>query len=139
MLQVHYVYVMWMCAQWAPVCFFRWYDSKVKLLKDQLQGYDLIFSLSPNIGFDGVLLVHLKATLDERPKSRVPWNRAILLDKSHNLDPWPLDEGPQSKSGKLSLNLIDTILEGRSIGLNPKRNFKKKGELMIWRTKMHTR
>jgi hypothetical protein len=24
-------------------------------------------------------------------------NRAILLDESHKLDPWPLDEGPRPK------------------------------------------
>jgi hypothetical protein len=36
------------------------------------------------------------------------------------LDPWTLDEGPRPKSGKLRLNLHGTILEGKSIGLNPK-------------------
>jgi len=39
--------------------------------------------------------------------------------ESHKLDPWPLDEGPRPKSGKSRLNLHGTILEGKSIGLNP--------------------
>ncbi len=38
-------------------------------------------------------------------------NRAILLDESHKLDSWPLDEGEQLKSGKLKLNVHGTILE----------------------------
>jgi hypothetical protein len=43
------------------------------------------------------------------------------------LDPWHLDEGPISKSNKLRLNLHGTILEGKSIGLNPpKKNTLKK-------------
>ncbi len=33
------------------------------------------------------------ATLADRPRLRVQWNRAILLAESHKLDPWPLDEG----------------------------------------------
>jgi hypothetical protein len=48
-----------------------------------------------------------------------------MLDESHKLDPWPLDEGLRPKSSKLSLNLHGTILEGKSIGSNHK------GELMI--------
>jgi hypothetical protein len=53
---------------------------------------------------------------------------AILLDESHKLesiklDPWPLDEGPRPKSGKLRLNLHGTILEGKSIGLDPQKSF----------------
>jgi hypothetical protein len=39
--------------------------------------------------------------------------------ESHKLDPWPLDEGPRPKSGKSRLNLHGTILEGKSIDLNP--------------------
>jgi hypothetical protein len=35
-----------------------------------------------------------------------------------------LDEGPRPKSGKLRLNLHDTFLEGKSIGLDPKRTSK---------------
>ncbi len=45
-------------------------------------------------------------------------NRAILMDESHELDPWPLDEGPRPKGGKSRLNLHDTILERKSIGLD---------------------
>jgi hypothetical protein len=52
------------------------------------------------------------------------------LNERHELDPRPLDEGPRPKSGKLSLNLRDTILEGKSISWNPeKQNLK--GKLMI--------
>jgi hypothetical protein len=32
-----------------------------------------------------------------------------------------LDEGPRPKSGKLRLNLHVTIVEGKSIGLNPRK------------------
>jgi hypothetical protein len=39
----------------------------------------------------------LRATLDEDPRSRIQGNRAILLEESHKLDPWPLDEGPRPK------------------------------------------
>jgi hypothetical protein len=38
-------------------------------------------------------------------------NRAILLDESHKLDSWPLDEGEKLKSGKSKLNVHGTILE----------------------------
>jgi hypothetical protein len=41
------------------------------------------------------------------------------------------------KSGKSRLNLHGTILEGKSIGLDPKNELK--GELVIWRTKMQAR
>ncbi len=63
----------------------------------------------------------LRATLEEGPRSRVQWNKAILLDESHKLDPWPLKEDPWPKIGKLRLNLHGTILEGKSIGLDPKK------------------
>jgi hypothetical protein len=33
----------------------------------------------------------------------------------------PLDEGPRPKSGKSRLNLHGTILEGKSIGLDQKK------------------
>jgi hypothetical protein len=46
------------------------------------------------------------------------------LAESHKLDPWPLDESPRPKSGKLGLNLHGTILEGKSIGLNNKKELK---------------
>jgi len=42
------------------------------------------------------------------------------------LDPRLLDEGPRPKSGKTRLNLHGTILEGNSIGSNPKENGKLK-------------
>ncbi len=78
----------------------------------------------------------LRATLEDGPRSRVQWNKEILLDESHKLDPWPLKEGPQPKIGKLRLNLHGTILEGKSIGLDPPKKKDFQGELMIWRTKM---
>jgi hypothetical protein len=65
--------------------------------------------------------------------SKVHWNIAILLVESHKLDPQFLDDGPRPKSGELSLNLHGTVLEGRSIGSDPKK------ELMIQRTKMQAR
>jgi hypothetical protein len=62
------------------------------------------------------------------------------LADSHKLDPWSLDEGLRPKSGKLRLNLHDTILEGKSIGSNTqKKKEKLKGELLIWRTKVQAR
>jgi hypothetical protein len=56
---------------------------------------------------------------------------AILLDESHRLestklDPWPLNEGPRPRSGKLRLNLHGTILEGKSIGLDPPKRLKRR-------------
>jgi len=53
------------------------------------------------------------------------------LDERHKLDPRPLDEGPRPKSGQLSLNPHDTILEGKSVSWNPKQKKTLKGELMI--------
>jgi len=44
--------------------------------------------------------------------------KAILLDESHRLDPWSLDEGPTPKSDESRLNLHGIILEQKSIGLN---------------------
>jgi hypothetical protein len=47
-----------------------------------------------------------KGHLDEGLRSKVQWNRAILLDdESPKLGPWPLDAGPRPKSGKSRLNL----------------------------------
>ncbi len=60
--------------------------------------------------------------LDESPRSRVQWSRAILLAESHKLDPQPSDEGPTPKSDESNLNLQGTILEGKSIGLDQKKN-----------------
>jgi hypothetical protein len=54
------------------------------------------------------------------------------------LDPWPLDEVSRPKIGQLKLNLHGTILEGKSIGLDPKKK-ELKGELMIWRMKVKAR
>jgi hypothetical protein len=42
------------------------------------------------------------------------------------MTPWPLDEGPRPKSDKSRLNLHGAILGGKSIGLNPKKEFKRK-------------
>jgi kynureninase len=62
------------------------------------------------------------------------------LAESQLLDPpWPLDEeDPRPKSSKSRLNIDGTILEGKSIGLDPKKTKKRaqRRELMIWRTKM---
>jgi hypothetical protein len=81
----------------------------------------------------------LSATLDKRLRSRVQWNRAVLLAESQKLEPWPLDEGPRPISGKSRLNLHGTILQ-RFNQLRPQRKKRiLKGELMIWRTKMQTR
>jgi len=63
----------------------------------------------------------IRTTLDEGWSTQVQWNRAILLAKSHKLDPWPLDESPRPKSGKSRLNLHGTILGGKLIGLDPKK------------------
>jgi len=59
----------------------------------------------------------LKVTLDEGPGSRVQWNRVIIFDESHKLDPQPLDEHPRPKCVKLRLNLHGIILIGKSIYL----------------------
>jgi hypothetical protein len=47
------------------------------------------------------------------------------LDKSqYKLGPRPLDGSPKPKSGRSKLNLCGTILEGKSIGLNQKKELK---------------
>jgi hypothetical protein len=47
------------------------------------------------------------------------------LVKSHKYYPRPLDEGPRPKSGKSRLH--GTILEGKSMGLEPpKKNLKRR-------------
>jgi hypothetical protein len=48
------------------------------------------------------------------------------LAESHKLDPWPLDESQRPKSGKLGLNLHGSILEGKSIDLNNRKELKRK-------------
>jgi len=48
------------------------------------------------------------------------------LAESHKLDPWPLDEGSRPKSGKLRLNLYDTILEGKSIDSGQKQRVQRR-------------
>jgi hypothetical protein len=55
-------------------------------------------------------------------------NKAILLDESHILDPWLLDEGPRPKSGKSRLNLTWKPPFGsrKSIGSHPKKRKEKK-------------
>jgi hypothetical protein len=50
---------------------------------------------------------------------------------SHKLDPQPLDEGARLKSDKSRLNLHDTILEGKSIGLNPQKKRAKNQDLKM--------
>ncbi len=55
--------------------------------------------------------------------------------ESHKLDPRPLNEDPRPIEAKLRWHLHDTILEGNSIGLDQKMEFK--GELMVWRTKIY--
>jgi hypothetical protein len=67
----------------------------------------------------------------------VQWNITIILARSHKLDPHPLDEGARPRSGKSSLHLHGSILEGKSIGSDQKKELK--GEFMIWRTKMQAK
>jgi hypothetical protein len=61
---------------------------------------------------------NLRAALDEGLRSKAQWNREILLDEGHKLDPRAIDQGPRPKSGKSRLNLNGTILEGNSISKN---------------------
>ncbi len=42
------------------------------------------------------------------------------MAESHQWNPWPLDEGPKPKSGKLKL-IHGTILGGKSIGSDPNK------------------
>jgi hypothetical protein len=48
-----------------------------------------------------------------------------------------LDESPRPQNGKSKLNLHNTILEIKSIGLDQKKSWKRR--LMIWWTKMQAR
>jgi hypothetical protein len=66
-----------------------------------------------------------RATFNEGPRSRVQWNRAILLDEGHKLDPQPLDQGP-SKTQKWQIEAkYSTILEGKSTWFEPTQKRKK--------------
>jgi hypothetical protein len=76
----------------------------------------------------------LRATLDKGARCKVQQNGAVLLVKNHKLDPGPLDEDPRPIEAKLKWHLHGTILEGNSIGPNPKMELK--GELMVWKTKI---
>jgi hypothetical protein len=58
------------------------------------------------------------------------------LVESFKLVPWPLDEGPRQKSGKLRLIWL-LFWREKSIGLDQKTVLK--GELLIWRTKNQAR
>jgi hypothetical protein len=56
---------------------------------------------------------------------RDQWNRAILLDEGHKLDPQPLDQGP-SKTQKWQIEAkYSTILEGKSTWFEPTQKRKK--------------
>jgi len=52
------------------------------------------------------------------------------LAESHKLEAGPLHKGPRPKSGKLRLNLHGTILEGKSIGWDPKRELKRRAHVL---------
>ncbi len=67
----------------------------------------------------------LRDALDEGSRSMVQWHRAILLDESHKLDPWLLDERPRPKSDKSRLNLHGSILEGNSVGSDQEKELKR--------------
>ncbi len=60
-------------------------------------------------------LLHLKATLDKGPKSKVQWNWPFLLE------PKPLNKGPIPRQIKLWFSLHDIISEGEPIGPNQKK------------------
>jgi len=61
-------------------------------------------------------LLYTKGDFRRGSKVQELMNQAILLVESFKLVPRPLHEGPRPKSGKLSLNLDGTVLEGKSIG-----------------------
>jgi len=75
-------------------------------------------------GWVGLSLINFRATLDEGSRSSVQWNRAILLDERHKLDPWPLNRGVKDQKSGKSTKVAKVA---------------KNGELMIWRTKMQAK
>jgi hypothetical protein len=93
------------------------------------------FGLSTKIKKSG----HLRATLDEGPRSRVQWNRAIILDESHKLAPWPLDEGPRPKSGKIKAIPTWHNSGGKINRFRPKTKKELKRRAHDWRTKLQAR
>jgi hypothetical protein len=60
------------------------------------------------------------------PRSKVQWNRAILLDQSHKFDPQPHDQNQAKPTWHR--------FGGKITWLQPRK--KLEGELMVWRTKM---
>jgi hypothetical protein len=68
-----------------------------------------------------ILCIILRATLDKGPKSRVQWNLTLILVKNFKLVPRPLNKGPRPRQIKLWFSLHGIILEGKPIGLNPKK------------------
>ncbi len=59
-----------------------------------------------------------------RPLTREPRSNRIeqiLLAENDKQDPWPLDTSSSPKGGKSRLNLHGTILEGKSIDSDPKK------------------
>jgi hypothetical protein len=94
---------------------------------------DINWALGP-LNFRGCNQKSLRATLNEGARCKVQQNGPFLLVESHKLDPWPLDEDPKPIEAKLKWHLHGTILEGNSIGPNPKMELK--GELMVCKTKM---
>jgi hypothetical protein len=79
-------------------------------------------------------MMSFRAILDKGTKSKVQWNWAFLSIKSFKLVPSPLDEGSRPRQIKLWFSLHGIILEGKPIGLDPKKSLK--GEFMVWRIKV---
>jgi hypothetical protein len=68
----------------------------------------------------------LRKTLDNDPRSRDQWIQAILLVKSFNSVPGPLNKGPRPKSGNLRLNLHGTCFGGKINWSGPENSAKRR-------------
>jgi hypothetical protein len=65
-----------------------------------------------------------RASLNNGPKNKVPWNWTFLLVKSFKLVPMHLDKGLGPRQINVWFNLHGIILEGKPIGPNQKKKKK---------------
>ncbi len=85
----------------------------------------LLVSLCGQFGFPCLNVPNtLRATLDEVQGPGSKEIEQALLDESHKLNPWPLDEGRRLKEWKIEDKPTWHHFEGKSLGSDPKQELK---------------
>jgi hypothetical protein len=98
----------------------------------------LLVSLCGQFGFPCLNVPNtLRATFHEVQGPGSIEIEQALLDESHKLDPWSLDEGPRPKEWQIMDKPTWHHFEGKSLGST--QNKSSKWELIIWRHKVQTR